>query len=75
MGRTETDIKFYEDALSVAKKHTLVDHGTGEDYGKAANAFISNILPNLSRRYPPIESALILINMVPSCLTDTKLRP
>ena len=54
MGRTEGDIQFYEDALSVAKKYTLVDHGTGVDYGKAANAFITNILPNLSRPNPPI---------------------
>ena len=74
MGRTEADIQFYEDARSVAMKYVLVDHGTGTDYAKAANAFITNILPNLSRPNPPLESALTLINMVPNCLTDTKLR-
>ena len=35
----------------------LPDHCTGEAYQKVGNAFILNVLPNLSRPLPPLEAA------------------
>ena len=57
-GRSESDIQFYDDAQAlVAKKTVQPDHCTGEAYQKVGNAFILNVLPNLSRPLPPLEAA------------------
>ena len=56
------------------KKTVMLDHCTGEAYQKVGNAFILNVLPNLSRPLPPLEVATVPINMVPSGLRDHKLR-